>query len=107
MDGSRSSDLERPETEQLVDDVGDQRFALEQAQRHGGALALDHADDQTPDLGLRRLARNPRQPVQVEPVQQILVDPAFQLLVVRASRVHRAAACRKSHRNHLTCPFFR
>ena len=84
--------LERPEAEQLVEDVRDQRLALEQAERRRGALALDHPDDQAPDLRLGLLALHPREPVEVQPVQQLLVDAALQLLVVRAARVHAAAA---------------
>ena len=74
--------FERTEAEQLVDDVGDQRFALEQAERHRGALALDHADDEAADLRFGVLPAHPREPVEIEPVQQLLVDPALQLLVI-------------------------
>ena len=48
--------LERPEAEDLVQDVGDQRFALEQAERRRLALALEQADDQALDLRLGVLA---------------------------------------------------
>ena len=85
-------DLERPEPEQLVEDVGDQGFALEQAQRRRRALALDHADDQAADLGLGVLPPHPREAVKIEPVQQILMDPALQILIVAAAGIDAAAA---------------
>ena len=91
IDGIAQQHLERSETEQLVDDVRDQRLALEEAERHRGALALDHPDDEIADFRLGVLAPHPRQPLEVEPVQQILVNAALQLLVVRAARVHAAA----------------
>ena len=56
MAGSLQQRLERAEAEQLVEDVGDQRFALEQAERRRLALALEHPDDQAPDLRLGVLA---------------------------------------------------
>ena len=55
--GSRAGRLERPEAEQLVEDVDDERFALEQAERRRLRLALEHADDQAADLGLGVFAR--------------------------------------------------
>ena len=82
--------LERTEAKQLVEDVGDQRFALEEAQRRRRALALDHADDQAADLRFRILAAHPRQAIEIQPVQQLLVDAAFQILIVAAARIHAA-----------------
>ena len=99
--------LERPETEQLVDDVGDQRFALEQAERRRLRLLLEHADDQAADFGLRVLAPHARQPLEVQPVQQVLVNLGLDFLVFGVTRVHgscRAFAgdhCRRSVRRHL------
>ena len=52
------------------------------------ALALDHPDDEAADLRFRILAAHPRQAIQIEPVQQLLVDPPLQLLVVAAAGVH-------------------
>ena len=76
MSGSFSSALERPEAEQLVEHVGDEVFALEQAERRGLRLGLDHRDDQVADLRLRFPAAYPRQPLEVQAIQQLLVNPA-------------------------------
>ena len=46
MSRSLSSALERPEAEQLVEDVDDQVLALEQAERRRLRLGLDHVIDQ-------------------------------------------------------------
>ena len=81
-DGSRSSASSGPEAEQLVDHVRDQRLALEQAERHARAFALHHPDDQVPDLRLRLVLAHAGEPIEVQTIQQLLVDAAFQLLVV-------------------------
>ena len=41
--GSSQQRFERTEAEQLVEDVGDQRFPLGEAERRRVASALDHA----------------------------------------------------------------
>ena len=65
-------------------------LALVQAERRRVALAVEHAADQRADLRLGVLALDPRQPLEVEPVEQILMDAALQLLIVRRSG-YRAA----------------
>ena len=60
MSGSLSSVFERAEAEDLVQDVGDQRIALEQAERRRLALALEQAEDQAADLRLGILALDAR-----------------------------------------------
>ena len=96
--------LERAEAEQLVEDVGDQRLALEQAQRRRRALALDHADDQAADLRLRVFAPHPRQPIEIEPVQQLLVDAALQILIVRCSAYPRRRQPSVPSKSMTSCP---
>jgi hypothetical protein len=81
--------LERPEAEQLVDHVTDQALALLLAERGGQRLAVEQPGDQAPDLGLGVRAVRARQPVQVDPVQQFLVDPALHGLVPRVARIDR------------------
>ena len=51
--------LERAEAEQLVQDVGDERLALEQAERRLVALALEHAADQARGSPARRPRASP------------------------------------------------
>ena len=55
--------LERSEAENLVQDVGDQRFALEQAERRRLALALEQPEDQALDFRLGVLALAPSRAV--------------------------------------------
>ena len=92
--------LERPEAEQLVEDVGDERLALEEAERRRVGLLFEHAHDQPADLGLRVFAVHSRQALEVEPVEQVLVDLALDLLVLRMAHVHgpRGARRRRRHR---------
>ena len=96
IDGSVQQHLERPEPEQLVQDVADQVLALEQAQRRAIALALEHAADQCADFRLGVFALHARQPIQVQPVQQLLVDRPLQLLIAGVSCIDRCS--RKIHR---------
>ena len=78
-----------------------ERLALEEAERRRRALALDHSDDQVADFRFGVLAPHARQALEVEPIQQVLVNPALQLLVVRAARVDSAAA--EPHRRRHVC----
>ncbi len=94
--GIAKQHFERTQAEQLVDHVRDERLALEQAQRHRRAFALDHPGDQAPDLGLGLVALHPRQPIEVESVQQFLMNTALEVLVIDAARVDVAAANRQS-----------
>jgi hypothetical protein len=80
----RQQHLERPEAEELVQDVGDDRVALVEAERRLVALAIEHAADQRANLGFGVLALHARQAVEIQPVQQLLVDAALEVLVSRA-----------------------
>ena len=53
------------------------------------ALGLDHVVDQLADFRLGLAAADARQPLEVQPVQQFLMNLRLQLLVVRAPRVAR------------------
>ena len=86
--------LERPEAEQFVEDVADERLPLEEAQRDLVALGVQHPHDHAADLGFRLLAADAGQALQVEPVQQPLVNPALQFLVLRVSRVDASGSWR-------------
>ena len=83
--------FERPEPEQLVQDVADERLALVQAQRHALVLAIEQILDDRPDLRLRIGPRRLRQAIEVQPVEQILVDFAFECLVLRRCGCRSAA----------------
>ena len=96
MDGSLQQHLERPEPEELVQDVADQGLAFEQAERRAIALALEHAADQSADFRLGVFALHAREPIQVQPVQQLLVDLPLQLLIAGVSCIDRCS--RKIHR---------
>ena len=85
MFGSRSSASSGPEAEELVEDVDDQRLALGQAERRRLVAALDDLEDDAADLGLRLLLAHLRQPLEVQAVQQIVVDPGLQVLVAAAA----------------------
>ena len=74
-------DLERPEAEQLVQHVGDDAFALVEAERRLVALPVEHAADQRANLRLGVLALDAGQAIEIEPVEQILVDAALQFLI--------------------------
>ena len=69
--------LERPEAEELVEDVGDERFALEQAERNGLRLGVEQPDDQPADLGLGLRPADAVQAIEIEAVQQRAVDAAL------------------------------
>ena len=87
IDGSPSRTFERPEAEQLVQDVADDALALVQAERRLVALAFEHAADQRADLGLGVFALDAGQAIEVEPVEQILMDAALQLLIAGVSGI--------------------
>jgi hypothetical protein len=79
--------VQRTQTEELAQDVGDQLLSLEQAQRRRLRLGVEHRRNQSADLGLGVLAANHGEPVEIQPVQQIRVNPAFDFLVLRMPRV--------------------
>ena len=74
--------LERPEAEHVVENLGEQRFALAQADRRrflGQQLA-----EQRANLALGARAIRLRQRFEVEPVQQLAMDVRPQLEILRA-----------------------
>jgi hypothetical protein len=87
--GVREQDLERAEAEQLVQHVVDDALALVEAERRLVAFALEQPADQRADLWLGILAPGPGQAFEVEPVEQVLMDPALELLVRDVARVGR------------------
>ncbi len=82
--------LERPEAEDLVDDVAEDHLALGHAERH--ALFGDQVEQQRADLrlGARPLGRRER--LEVQAVEQLAVDVGLQLEVLRPRRFRRAVA---------------
>ena len=95
--------FERPEPEQLVDHIGDERLSLEQAERGRVRLLLQHADDEAADFRFCILAAYARQPLEVQPVQQLLVDPGLDLLVFRMTCIDGSCSARRQRgiRNHV------
>ena len=85
--GVLEQQFQRPEPEDLVQHVGDQAVALEQAERRRLTLAIQQADDQAPNLGLGVLALDPVQALEVEPAEQFLMDTALESLIVRVADV--------------------
>ncbi len=88
----REQRLERPEPEQLVEDVGDQRFALEQAERNRLSLGVEQPDDQAADLRLGLRPADAIQAIEIEAVEERAVDLLLELLVVALTNVHYARA---------------
>ena len=81
--------LERTQSEQLVQDVVDDVLALVEAERRAVAFALQHAGDQRPDLRLRVFPSDASQAIEVQPVEQVLMDPALQVLIAGVSCIER------------------
>ena len=79
--------LERPKSEQLVEDVADERLALVEAERDALVLAVEQVLDDRADLRLGVGPRGLRQPIQVQPIEQILMDLAFERLVLRLAGI--------------------
>ena len=73
--------LERPQAEELVEDVDHQRFTFLQAEGRRVLAALDDVEDQPTNLRFGLLLTHLRQAVEVEPVQQLGVDASLQILV--------------------------
>ena len=65
-----------------MEDVGDERFALEQAERNRLRLGVEQADNEAPNLRLRLRATDAVQAIEVEAVEQRAVNPFLQLLIV-------------------------
>ena len=70
--GSVQQQLERSEAEQLVQHVVGHALALVEAERRRVAFAIQHAADQRANLGLGVLALDASEPIEIQPVQQIL-----------------------------------
>ena len=51
------------------------------AERRRVAAALDDLEDDAPNLGLGLFLAHLRQPLEVQAVEQIVVDPALEVLV--------------------------
>ena len=83
IDGSAEQRLERTEAEQLVEDVANQVVALGETERRALLLALEHAANDRPQLGLGVFTLDLRQPIEVQPVQQLLMDPSLECLIFR------------------------
>src|SRR4030095_9959057 len=75
--------LERPEAEELSEDVADQRLALAESERNALVLAVEEILDENADLGLGFRLRGPRQLIEVQPVEELLVNLALERLVGR------------------------
>ena len=73
--------LERPEAEHIVQDLGEQRFAFAQVDR--GRLLGQQLTEKSANLTFGARAIRLRQRFQVQPVEQLAVDVATQLQVLR------------------------
>ena len=63
------------------------------AERRRVAAALDHLEDDPADLGLGLRLTHLRQPLEVQAVQQVVVDPGLHFLVGPQSRVANDGWC--------------
>ena len=79
--------FERPQAEEFVEDIGDQRFPLEQTERNRLHLRIEQADDDAAQLRLGLFAADPLQAVEVQPVEQRAVNPFLELVIRRLARV--------------------
>jgi hypothetical protein len=79
--------FQRPQAEQLVEDVDDEILALDQRERRLlGFLLQERADDRA-EFRLGVPAADFRQPLEVEAVEQLFVQPALDLLVLGVPEV--------------------
>src|SRR5262249_5850118 len=81
--------LERAQAEDLVQDVGDKRVALEEAERRVVTFAFEEAKDQILDLRLGVLALDAREALEIEPPEQLVMDAPLQLVILRRPHVRR------------------
>ena len=95
--------LERPQTEQLVQYVGDQALALEEAERCGLSFTCEQVAQDGTDFRLGVFAGGMTQPVEIQDGQQLLVDTRFQRLVIGAPRIKRGG-CGGSGKLHGSAP---
>ena len=77
--------LERTKSEDLVDDVAEDRFALGHAQRH--AFFGNQVEQQRPDFGFGTWPLDRRQRFEVQPVQQLAMNVGLELDVLRPRRI--------------------
>src|SRR5262249_53227817 len=96
--------LERTETEQLIEDVDNQVLPFGKAERSSLLLALEHADDQSAELRLSVRAPNLRQAIKVEPVQQLLMNPPLECLILGLPRVRLTGTRYERRRFQGSCP---
>ena len=70
-----------------MQDVGDQRIALEQAQRRCLTLPFQQTQNEALDFRLCVLSPHFRQALEVETPEQLVVDAALQILIFAGSDV--------------------
>ena len=86
--------FERTEPEELVQHVGDERLALEKAERSGRELRFDDDGDDSPNLRLRVLTLHAREPLEIQAVQQLLMNLCLEALIVSGLGSRRCGRCR-------------
>ena len=79
--------FEGAEPEHLVQHVLHDVLAVVEAQRNALILLVEELLDDAADLGLCLRARHLRQPLEVQPCEQVLVNPPLQGLVLRVANV--------------------
>ena len=88
--------LERPEAEDLVEDVAEDLLAFGDADRR---VLLGHQlEDERADFAFGALPIHRGQRLEVQPVEQLAMDVALQLDVLRARRMGRAGRRRRAGR---------
>src|SRR5262249_8128926 len=87
--------LERTKTKELVQDVADEVLALGQAERRPFLFTIEHPRNQGAELGFGLYALDLREPIEVEAVEQLLVHPALERLILRVPCV---GSCRRNDR---------
>jgi hypothetical protein len=95
--------LERTESEQLVQHVADEALPLQQAERRRSRFIADHFHDEIADLGLGLLAGDAVQALEIQAIQELLVDPGLQLLIVALSGVRAASSGCSKDGIHRVC----
>ena len=68
--------------------VGDQRFALEQAERNRLGFRVEQSDDEAPDLRFGLGPADAIQAIQIQAVEKRAVDLFLEILVVALPYVH-------------------
>src|SRR5207249_6902880 len=90
--------FERTESEQFVQDVGNDALALIETQRNRLRLAIEHSDNETANLRLGVLPADLRQPFEVQSIQEVVVNPTLQVLILRMPNIDTArGSSRRSH----------